>query len=83
MSAPVPDRRRSEDLNPINLLLLVPILLSLAVPLYNAIDPSLRGIPFFYWFQLAIIPVGVLCTVLVYRTTTSGRTGQSNKEDEL
>jgi Protein of unknown function (DUF3311) len=70
MSTPVPDRRRSPDLNPVNLLLLVPIVLSLAVPLYNQVDPDLAGLPFFYWFQLAIIPIGVLCTMVVYRATT-------------
>lgn len=64
---------RSPDARPLNLLLLVPILLCLVVPLYNRVEPTLFDIPFFYWFQLAIIPVGVLCTVLVYRAGDRGR----------
>ena len=32
-------------------------------------EPTLGGVPFFYWFQLAVIPVGVLCTVTVHLMT--------------
>jgi Protein of unknown function (DUF3311) len=70
---PLPDpgatARSSKDRSPVNWLLLVPLLLVIWPPLYNKADPKLFGIPFFYWFQLAVIPVGVLCTVLVYRAT--------------
>ncbi len=70
---PLPDPdtsgRRDVDRSPVNWLLLVPLLLVIWPPLYNKTDPELFGIPFFYWFQLAVIPVGVLCTVLVYRAT--------------
>jgi hypothetical protein len=41
-------------------LLLSPCLLALWVPLYNSIEPSLIGIPFFYWFQLLLVPVSAL-----------------------
>jgi hypothetical protein len=34
-----------------NLLLLVPFVALLWVPFYNSIEPSLWGIPFFYWYQ--------------------------------
>jgi hypothetical protein len=71
---PSPDRdateRASADKSPVGLLLLVPVLLVLWPPLFNSVKPSLFGIPFFYWYQLAVIPVGVLCTALVYRATT-------------
>src|SRR5919202_1129396 len=70
----VPDReateRASADRSPVTLLLLVPVVLVLWPPLFNSPNPSLFGIPFFYWYQLAVIPVGVLCTALVYRATT-------------
>ena len=66
-----PDRagasRADADKTPLNWLLLVPIAICLAVPFYNRTDPELFGMPFFYWFQLAIIPIGVVCTVVVYR----------------
>jgi hypothetical protein len=51
-----------------NLLLLVPLVTILPF-LFNSEDPRLGGMPFFYWFQLAIIPVGVLCTVAVHLLT--------------
>jgi len=58
--------------NPWNLLLLLPFIV-LFTPLYNREEPALMGLPFFYWFQFAIILVGVTSTVLVYRMTRSGR----------
>ena len=42
------------------LLLFVPCLLALWVPLYNSIEPNLFGVPFFFWFQLVLIPVSAL-----------------------
>jgi Protein of unknown function (DUF3311) len=54
--------------NPWNLLLLIPFVI-LITPIYNRKSPELFGMPFFYWFQFAVIPVGVLCTILVYRMT--------------
>lgn len=38
-------------------LLIIPCVLSVWVPLYNSIEPTLAGIPFFFWFLLALIPV--------------------------
>jgi hypothetical protein len=74
---PLPDTeasaRTSKDRSPVNWLLLVPMLLVIWPPLYNRDDPELFGIPFFYWFQLAVIPIGVTCTVLVYRATAGRR----------
>ena len=78
---PVADRaasgRTSRDRSPVNWLLLVPMLLVIWPPLYNKTDPELFGIPFFYWYQLAVIPIGVICTVLVYRATMRRRGGRS------
>jgi hypothetical protein len=47
------------------LLLLLPFAL-LWVPFYNRVEPQLFGIPFFYWFQLAWIPVIVVLLLVVY-----------------
>ena len=70
---PLPDTqgsgRTSRDRTPVNWLLLVPLLLVIWPPLYNKEDPTLFGIPFFYWYQLLVIPISVVCTVLVYRAT--------------
>lgn len=51
-----------------NLLLLVP-LLSLLTPLYNRVEPRLFGIPFFYWFQLLVVLIGIGATAAVYVMT--------------
>ncbi len=42
------------------LLLAIPCLLALAVPFYNSLEPTLLGFPFFYWFNLALVPVSAL-----------------------
>lgn len=48
-------------------LLLAPLLGTLVPPLYDAREPALAGVPFFYWYQLAWIPLSALCTFAVYR----------------
>jgi hypothetical protein len=57
------------DRSPWNWLLLIPIVVPLIVPFYNAIDPTLFGWPRFYWLQLAFVALGVATTSLVYRMT--------------
>ena len=42
------------------LVLLIPCVLALWVPLFNATEPTLGGVPFFYWFQIVMIPASVL-----------------------
>jgi hypothetical protein len=60
----------------VNLLVLVPLVTILPF-LFNQLNPPLGGMPFFYWFQLAIIPVGVLCTLAVHLLTRhSGEEGE-------
>nr|WP_245736410.1 DUF3311 domain-containing protein [Micromonospora pattaloongensis] len=34
-------------------MLFVPVIVPLMVPLYNRIEPTLGGIPFYYWGQLS------------------------------
>jgi Protein of unknown function (DUF3311) len=62
--------QRPEHRSPVAWLLLVPVVLVLWPPLFNSASPSLFGVPFFYWYQLAVIPIGVICTTIVYRATT-------------
>ena len=51
-------------------LLLAPaVVLPLWVSLYDRTDPTLFGFPFFFWFQLALIPVAVALTVPAYLLT--------------
>lgn len=53
-----------------NLLLLLPFIV-LFTPIYNRVEPTFIGLPFFYWFQFAVILLGVACTVVVHRMTRS------------
>ncbi len=75
MGTPAPDSPRRDrtrrDRSPLNWLLLVPLVVTLYPPLYNRSEPELFGIPFFYWYQLAVVVVGVACTYVVYRATRS------------
>ena len=50
-------------------LLLVPLIGLLVPPVYNDIDPTLIGIPFFYWYQLFWVPISVAVTAVVYVKT--------------
>lgn len=50
-------------------LLLVPLVGVLIPPIYDMRDPTLIGLPFFYWYQLLWVPISVTITWLVYRQT--------------
>jgi ABC-type microcin C transport system permease subunit YejE len=50
-------------------LLLIMIPLTMWVPLYNRVEPTLAGFPFFYWFQLLLILIGAGLTALAYFVT--------------
>lgn len=67
--------------NPWNLLLIIPFIV-LLTPLYNRESPEFIGMPFFYWFQFLVIPVGVLCTIIVYRMTRKVPVGTAPPGDE-
>ena len=47
-------------------LLLIPFIGALWVPFYNRIEPTLFGIPFFYWFQFVWIIVTAIITAGAY-----------------
>jgi hypothetical protein len=71
------------DRSPWNWLLLVPIVVPLLVPLYNRVEPTLFGWPFFYWFQLLLVALGVATTSLVYRMTRRSRADQQAARDAI
>ena len=33
---------------------------------YNKFEPTLLGMPFFYWYQLAAVLIGAVLTAVVY-----------------
>ena len=49
------------------LLLVVPVLALVLVPLYAHDGPRLAGIPFFYWYQFAWVPLASVITAVVYK----------------
>ena len=50
-------------------LLAIPLIGVLIPPIYNHEDPTLIGLPVFYWYQLLWVPIGVAVTALVYVKT--------------
>ena len=49
-------------------LLVIPYIGLLWVPFYNSHDPVLFGFPFFYWYQLAWVPITAFLTWIAYRS---------------
>lgn len=47
----------------------LPMIGLLWVPFYAKQTPELLGFPFFYWYQIAWVPISVLLTVIVYLKT--------------
>ena len=55
------------------------VVLPLLVPIYDSEDPTLLGFPFYYWFQLAMIPVAVVLTVIAYYLAKAADRDQAAK----
>ena len=51
----------------IRLLFLPVFVLALWVPIFNRTTPELFGFPFFYWYQIAMVPFASLLIFIVYR----------------
>ena len=61
------ERQKTQRSVWILLLLLIPYIGLLWVPFYNFREPSVFGVPFFYWYQFAWIPITIFLTWLAYR----------------
>jgi len=55
----------------VGIVLGIPIVLPLLVPTYARSEPDIAGIPFFFWYQFALIPVAAILTFVAYRLVTS------------
>jgi Na+-driven multidrug efflux pump len=58
---------------------LIPLALVVCVPFYNRVEPSLWGLPFFYWVQMLFVVIGAVVTWAIYRLTPSR--GESARPD--
>ncbi len=58
--------------SPWRVLLLVVFVIALAVPIFNRTGPALFGFPFFYWYQLACVPVASILIFIVFRAEDRG-----------
>ncbi len=63
----VPPRPRREW--PWYVLLAAPFVGTLWPGFYNSTEPSLGGVPFFYWYQFSWIAIGAALTAIVYLAT--------------
>lgn len=50
----------------IKILFVVVFVIALWVPLFNRVNPSLFGFPFFYWYQIAVVVVASILIWIVY-----------------
>lgn len=65
------------------LLLVVPFVATLLPPIYDRNAPTLVGLPFFYWYQLAWVVVSALITLFVYARTRAERSERrASKESQ-
>jgi uncharacterized protein DUF3311 len=55
------------------LVLAIPLVGTLIPPIYNTKDPTVIGIPFFYWYLLLWVAGSVICTLIFYRGTRGER----------
>jgi hypothetical protein len=62
----VANNDKRKKFHPLYLLLLIPFLAMMWVPSYNRIEPSLVGIPFFYWYQMLWIVLGAAVMLPIY-----------------
>ncbi len=76
------DRQQRNDRSGWNWLLVPAIVIPLLVPLYNRVEPTLFGWPFFYWGQLAFIALGVATTSVVYQKTKTRRAPEADRSPE-
>ena len=77
--------RRRGGVRLVHLLLAVPFAAMIWIGFYNRTEPTLAGIPFFYWYQLLWIPLGALLLLPVYlveeRAGKNGADGDAGGRD--
>ena len=72
------NRSARPGFHPVYLWIAVPFVALLWVPIFNRVDPTLFGIPFFYWYQAVGTILGALCIVPVYLFKKRQRANKQN-----
>lgn len=85
MAPPAPPAKspakRPATLAVVAVMLTIAIMGSLWVPLFARSQPRLGAFPFFYWYQLILVPVtAALCWICYLLLRTRPRRGVSNRE---
>lgn len=50
----------------IKILFVIIFVIALWVPIFNRVNPSLFGFPFFYWYQMLVVVVSSILIWIVY-----------------
>jgi hypothetical protein len=84
MAPPAPPAKspakRPSTVAVVGILLTIAIMGSLWVPLFARSQPQLKGFPFFYWYQLILVPVtSLLCWICYLLLRTKPRRGASTR----
>jgi hypothetical protein len=64
---PSPRRTTTGAWVAVGVLLAIGIVVPLLVFLYDQLDPTLGGFPFFYWFQFLLIPIVSVLTYTAFK----------------
>lgn len=72
-TTPTEPPRRGLTIRPVNWLLLIPLVGTLIPEVYNRRNPSIGGMPFFYWYQMVWVAISVSITYYVYVSTRGDR----------
>ena len=58
--------RRRKRFRLVHFFLIVPYVAILWVPSFDRVEPSIAGVPFFYWYQMLWIALGALVLLPVF-----------------
>jgi hypothetical protein len=74
--SPAKPAKRPSTLATVAVMLTIAIMGSLWVPIFARTQPTLDGFPFFYWYQLILVPVtSLLCWICYLLLRTKPRRG--------
>jgi hypothetical protein len=74
--SPAKPAKRPSTLATVAVMLTIAIMGSLWVPIFARTQPQLGGFPFFYWYQLILVPVtSLLCWICYLLLRTKPRRG--------